>query len=120
MTELKLAGVLACCLVLAGYFLRRQRRLHIPLMVCALLVDLTLVLYLELARGVIESLPGREWSWVLAIHIFLSVVVLVLYGVQVVTGIKKVRGGSSRTHSRVPAWFLLARFGSLITSFLVT
>ena len=106
-------------LLIIGVLNRRRVRVHVPIMVSAITIDVGLVLYLELARGVIESIPGREKSPLLMFHIFLSVTVLVLYGIQIVTGIKKARGKPNATHGKVMIWLLVIRFGNLITSFLV-
>ena len=106
-------------LLIIGVLNRRRVRVHVPIMVSAITIDVGLVLYLELARGVIESIPGREKSPLLMFHILLSVTVLVLYGIQIVTGIKKARGKPNATHGKVMIWLLVIRFGNLITSFLV-
>ena len=119
MYELKLLSVLVYVLLLIGYANRRRRRLHISLMVTALAIDLGMVLFLELTRAVIESIPGREMTSLLVVHIALSTVVLFLYGIQVVTGVKNARGGHSRTHAKAWIWLLAARLGNLITSFWV-
>lgn len=120
LTPLKILSVFACLLIVVGVLNRRRKRVHIPLMLTALTIDLGIVLFLELTRAVIESLPGREMTPLLIIHICLSTSVLALYAVQVVTGIKNARGRHSRVHSKVPVWFIIVRFGNLITSFLVT
>lgn len=119
MNALNILSIVVCVLLLLGYANRRRRVVHITIMVTALVVDLAMVLFLELTRGVIESLPGRTMTPLLAVHILISVVVLVLYTIQVVTGIKKARGGPGPLHGKMPLWVLLARFGNLITSFLV-
>src|SRR3990172_8460074 len=89
---LKLLSVFVCTLLVIGVLNRRRPRRHIPLMLTCLLIDLTMVVYLEVRRGVVESIPGRAMTPLLIFHIFLSTVVLVLYGVQVFTGLKNARG----------------------------
>ena len=54
------------------------------------------------------------------IHILISVTVLVLYGVQVVTGYRNARGRRSAWHPRIARLFLPLRFANLIASFLIT
>lgn len=120
MNVLKLLSVFVCVLLVIGYANRRRKRVHIPLMVSSLLIDLGLVLYLEITRAVVESVATREMTLLLVVHICLSVAVLALYGVQVVTGIKKARGGTSVWHVRCGLVLLVTRFGNLITSFAVT
>ena len=109
-----------CVLIVLGVLNRRRKKVHISLMISALAIDLGIVLYLELARAVVESLPGREMSGLLVFHIALSCVVLFLYGCQVYTGIKNARGQRSAWHAKIPIWFIFARFGNLITSLFIT
>ena len=85
----------------------------------AFVIDLALVLYLELTRGVVESIPGRDMASVLPVHLVFSTAVLVFYAVQIATGIRLARGVRSRWHARVPAWFVITRVGTFITSFFV-
>lgn len=117
---LKLLSAFVCVLVVVGLLKRTERKTHIAMMISALAIDLGLVLYLELKRGVVESIPGRELSGLLIFHIALSVVVLGLYGVQLYTGIKKkLKGLPCPTHKRAAIAFVITRFGNLITSVLV-
>ena len=118
--RLQLLSLFACVLIVAGVLNRRRKRIHIPLMLTALAIDLGVVLYLEIARHVIESIPHRPMPPLLLFHICLSVAVLALYGAQVVTGIQNARGRRSRWHRKALIWFLVTRFGNLITSFFVT
>ncbi len=116
---IRMLSVFVCVLIIAGVLNRGRKRVHIPLMVSALAIDLAMVLFLEITRGVVESIPGRQLSPKLVIHILLSLTVLALYTVQVVTGIKKARGGASGTHRKMLIWLLVTRLGNLITSFLI-
>ena len=50
-------------------------------MLSALTIDLGLVRYLEITRVVVESIPGRTMTPLLLIHMTLSTMVLILYGV---------------------------------------
>ena len=114
------ASILVCVLLTLGVLARRRKRRHIPFMVVAIAIDLAIV-------GVIEFGPGlgaigsakAKMGPLMIVHITMSVLVLVLYGIQVVTGIKKARGGTSRLHGKVMPWLLALRLGNLFTSFLV-
>jgi len=117
---LKLLSVGVCLLIVIGVVNRRRRRVHIPLMLSAFLIDLGIVLYLEIRRGVVESIPGRPMTPLLIFHLCLSVTVLVLYGVQIYTGIQNAKGRRSRWHRRAAMMFLFTRFGNLVTSFMIT
>ena len=108
------------CVDRSRVILRRRRNVHIPLMLSAIGIDLAMVLYLEITRHVVESVPKRPMTPLLGIHISISVMVLVFYGVQVYTGIQNSRGRRSRVHPRV-AWVLvITRLGNLVTSFMLT
>lgn len=117
---LKILSAFVCVLVVLGVFNRRRRKIHIPMMLSALTIDLGIVLYLELKRGVVESIPGREPSPLLYFHIALSVVVLMLYSFQVYTGIKKkLKGLPCPAHKKAAVMFVTARLGNFVTSILV-
>jgi len=117
---LKLLSVLVCVLLVVGVLNRRHRRVHIPMMFSAFLIDLGMVLYLEIRRGVVESIPGRPMTPLLIIHISISTLVLVLYGAQIYTGIQNAKGRRSAWHPKVAVAFLALRFGNLFTSFMIT
>ena len=119
-TFLQYLSCFVCVILFVGFANRRKRCLHISMMVTALVIDLGMVLYLELGRGVVESIPGRTMSALLIFHICLSVVVLALYGVQVVSGVRKTKGRGSSVHRKVAYWFLAARVGNLLTSVAVS
>ena len=117
---LKILSAFVCVLIVVGLLKRRQRKTHITMMVSALVIDLGLVLYLELKRGVVESVPGREPTPLLYFHIALSLVVLILYGVQVFTGVKKkLKGLPCPLHKKAAVLLVITRLGNLITSYLV-
>lgn len=116
---LKLLSVLVCVLLVVGVLNRRNRRIHIPLMLSCFLIDLGMVLYLEIRRGVVESIPGRPMTPLLIIHIIISTVVLVLYASQIYTGLQNAKGRRSAWHRRIGVTFLFLRFGNLITSFMM-
>ena len=118
-TPLKLLSIFVVLLLVVGVLNRRRIRIHIPLMATAMAIDLAIVLYLEIMRGVVESIPHRPMTPLLVFHICLSTAVLGLYAVQVVTGIRNARGRHSHAHGKVAYVLLATRFGNLITSWLV-
>ncbi len=117
---LKLLSVLVCVILVIGVLNRRRKRLHISLMLAAMAIDVGMVLYLEIRRGVVESIPTRPMTLLLAVHITISVLVLILYGVQIVTGYRNAKGNRSTWHPRIAAMLLPLRFANLITSFAIT
>jgi len=54
---LKLLSVAVCVILVIGVLNRRRKRIHIPLMLTAMGIDVGMVLYLEIHRGVVESIP---------------------------------------------------------------
>jgi len=118
-TGLKWLSILACTLILVGYSQRRRKRVHIPVMLTALVIDLTIVVCIEVTRDVIASAQAKMGT-LMKIHIAISVTVLVLYGVQVWTGIQKARGRYKPWHGRTGVTFILFRLGNLVTSFMVS
>jgi hypothetical protein len=54
---LKLLSVAVCVILVVGVLNRRRKRVHIPLMLTAMVIDVGMVLYLEIRRGVVESIP---------------------------------------------------------------
>ena len=117
---LKLLSAFVCVLIVVGLFNRRRRRVHIPLMLSAFAIDLGIVLYLEIRRGVIESIPHRPMTPLLFIHILISVAVLVLYGIQVYSGIQNAKGRRSALHPKTAKVFVVLRFANLVTSWMIT
>lgn len=117
---LKVLSAFVCLLIVIGFVNRSRKKVHISMMLSALVIDVGIVLYLELTRQVIESIPQRDMTPLLIFHICLSVAVLILYGVQVYTGIKNARGQRSSVHPKTAIIFLVTRFGNLITSYMVT
>lgn len=119
LSGLKWMSILACVLILAGVAFRRRRRVHVPLMLTALAIDLTIVAIIEIGRGAVESAKNRMGP-LMAVHIAISVLVLVLYAVQIWTGIRNLRGRRSRWHRAGGITFVVLRLGNLVTSFAVT
>lgn len=108
-----------CILLAVGIYYRHKKNVHLPIMITAFLIDLSLVLYLELARHVVETLPDRPMNTMLTVHIMLSTAALALYLVQFYTGIQNARGNKSEWHRKVPFAFITARFGGFVTSLLM-
>jgi hypothetical protein len=115
----KLASILAVVLILAGLTQRRKKHVHIPLMLTAFLIDISIVVAIELTRGAVASARAKMGP-LMVVHIIISVLVLVLYAVQIVSGVRKARGRPGRWHGYTGISFVLLRLGNLVTSYLVT
>ena len=117
---LKVLSVFVCVILVIGVLNRRRKHFHIPLMLTAMAIDVGMVLYLEIRRGVVESIPQRPMTLLLFVHVTISVLVLILYAAQVVTGYRNAKGRRSAWHPRIATLLLPLRFANLITSFLIT
>ena len=117
-SNLELLSIFVCALLVFGYLNRRTPRIHIPSMAIAFLIDMTIVVYIEVTRDAVASAKKRMGP-LMIIHILLSVTVLILYFGQIISGLRKVKGRPSRWHGQAALWFLAARFGNLLTSFMV-
>ena len=115
---LRILNVLVFILLLIGFANRRQARIHVPIMVTSFVLDMLMLIYIEVTRHAIEQAVG-ETNLTMKVHIAASLVVVILYVGQIITGIRKKRGRSSRWHGKAGVVFLTARFVNLVTSFLV-
>ncbi len=119
LTWLKWLSILAFTLLVIGFTQRRRKAVHIPLMLTAFVLDVAIVLYIEITRDAIAAAKAKMGP-LMIVHICISVAVLLLYGVQIVTGIQKARGRRNRWHGFSGTSLLLLRFGNLVTSFMVS
>jgi uncharacterized membrane protein YozB (DUF420 family) len=118
LSPLKIISIFVCVLIGIGVLVRKNKRVHIPLMIAAFLIDLSMVLYIEITRDAIASAKAKMGP-LMIVHLFLSVTALALYIVQFITGILNAMGKHSRWHSKVPYVFVTTRLGNLLTSFLI-
>ncbi len=100
-------------LMLSGVVLRRERTLHMALMLTAIFTDLSLVLVLELQRSAIETALSMAMSPLQQAHIFCSSLALLLYFPVVILGVKSFFASVSRGKYR--AWHM--RLGLLALTF---
>ena len=119
MSPLKYISIGVCLVVLLGYAFRRRRRIHVPAMLVAFVVDMAVVAYIEFTRDALASAKAKMGP-LMVVHLIFSVSVLVLYFGQIATGLRKLKNRPSWWHRQGAALFLISRFGNLITSFWVT
>jgi uncharacterized membrane protein YozB (DUF420 family) len=111
--------------ILWGFANRHDRRIHVPAMAAAFALDVALVVWIEISREAVEKslgLGGRPLPGpLLGFHIFVSVLVILLYIVQAVLGRRLLSGNESvrAWHRKSGMTFLLARSLNLVTSFMI-
>lgn len=117
---LTILSAFVCALLVFGLFFRRRHAIHIPAMLTAFAIDLGIVVYLEVQRGVVESIPKRPITPLLIFHITISVIVLILYSTQVYSGFRRWRGCRSRWHYYAAYGLLPLRLLNFVTSIMVS
>ncbi len=109
-----LGATLAWLLLVSGWFLRRRRSAHVPLVLSGITLDLAIVVFLEVTRGVVETtvqapLSGTRW-----VHVASSLIAVLLYFPTLYLGFRMLRAAppsaALRTsHRRVATLALVAR-----------
>ena len=101
-------ATLAWLLLVAGYAARRNRRVHVPLVLAGIALDLALVLHLEVSRHVIEKTVHEQFSAMRWAHIATSSAAVVLYVPTLVFGFRLLRGGDAAVRRRHAAFAVSA------------
>lgn len=109
------------CLLGVGIHYRSYRSIHVPLMLSAFLLDLTLVLVIEIQRHAVEKVVQVQVPPLTMVHAGISTVVLLLYAAAMVLGFRLLRGHHHcRPLHRWAGIALLAfRIANYITSFML-
>lgn len=119
-TAMNVANVLVFGLILYGVVQHARRTLHVRVMTVAFCLDILMVLIIELSRNAIEQAVGPT-SDLMKFHVAVSVLALVFWVLQIVTGRQILRGQPKRPRHRIQAWtFLLLRGANLVTAFMVS
>jgi hypothetical protein len=114
------ANVLIFAAILFGVTVHARRMLHARIMVSCFVADVLMVLVIELSRDAIAQAVATT-SGLMKFHIFVSVVALVLWVPQLLTGRQILRGKPRLRRHRLQAWtFLAFRATNLVTAFLVS
>jgi len=107
-----------CLLLIAGLTVRRNKHAHIPFMVSAFVIDILMVLGIELNRHAIDTARTTS-DRLMQIHIAMSVIVVLLYVFQIITGVRKAKGLPSRIHGVSGLTLVVLRIGNFITSVMI-
>lgn len=110
-------------LILAiGIWQRRNRKVHIPLMISAFTLDVLLVLIIEIQRHAVEKLVAQELSPFTMFHAGISLLVLLLYGAMGYTGYQLAKNNAPFRpwHRSFSIAFVGLRLTNYVTSFFVS
>ncbi|MBI2922476.1 MAG: hypothetical protein HYY18_15605 [Planctomycetes bacterium] len=106
--------------IAAGLAFRRRRRVHIPLMLSAFVLDVASVLYLQVQRQAVQTAVGKPTT-MLMIHVSLAIGTILLYLIVIPLGWRLAVTGKGRPqHRRAAVLFLLFRVGTWVTAFFAT
>jgi len=86
---------LAWILILFGFFKRREKRLHVPLVLSGITMDFGLVLYLQITRDAIQKASSGTLDFLPQCHILASSTALLLYFPVMFLGFKILKGNQS-------------------------
>jgi hypothetical protein len=116
---LSILSTLVLLLIFCGILNARRPKVHIPIMTTAFLIDLGLVLYIELNREAVNQALSAQG--LLLFHIIVSALVLLLYIILIVVGIKLVKKvpGQLLWHRRLAYVFIVGRLINYVTSFYI-
>jgi len=92
----KALASLAFLLLVGALVQHRNRKIHVPLALSGMALDLALVLILEFSRGVIVMTVEQHWSWAQWTHIGASSLAVLMYFPVLWYGIKILRGGAGK------------------------
>jgi cyanate permease len=107
-------------LMYVGVYNRKNRNLHVKMMLGAIIWDVLLILQIELTRSAIAKASKVFTNpLLLKVHLFFAITSVVLYVVMGLTGKKLLNGDNSvRSRHKVLGWTtLFFRTMTFITSF---
>ncbi|MFA5907762.1 MAG: hypothetical protein WC815_03195 [Vicinamibacterales bacterium] len=114
-------STLVVMIVFAGVMARKRPAIHLPLMVMAFVIDLSLVLYIEVTRHAVERVvgPAGPLIW---FHASISTLVLLAYLGQITLGRRMLAGRatSRRAHIALGLTFCVLRGTNYVTAFMVS
>lgn len=116
----QIQSILIYTLMVVGITVRKNRKMHVPIMIVVLTWDILLILQIELGRQAVEKAAQALVNpMLLNIHVSFAVSCVVFYILLIFTGRKLLNGDNNyRTRHRLFGWSAFAlRTLTLITSF---
>lgn len=111
-------STLVLIILAVGFANRRNKKIHIPCMSLAFLIDLSLVLVIEFQRHAVENVV-QETSLFVWFHALVSLSVLVLYVMLAMQGTKLAKEGTNSGTSLKEFFNLKTYHGRLAIAFIV-
>ena len=113
-------STLVLLLIAAGIYFRKQTWIHLRLMLTAFVIDLSLVVYIEATRHVVEKV-SHHTGLLLWFHVLVSLAVLIAYVAQIQLGRRILNGSvaSRGLHLKLGLTFCTLRLVNYITSFMI-
>jgi len=114
-----LFGIATYALMVAAFFTAKQRALHMPVMMGAVLFDLLIPIYLVLTHDWYKRLIEQEeiFSFMIWMHFILVLTLYALYGLQIMTIRRMVNGDEpARKEHRTQGLGILIARGLVILS----
>ena len=112
--------LIMACIATGLYFRKRNRRVHVTLMITAFVSDVALVLYIELTRKAVEKVAAsnRPLIWV---HASISLAVIACYVWMILLGTQLFKGreASRGWHRNVGITFCMLRGLNFVTSLML-
>ena len=105
--------------IIFGVTQRRNRRVHVPVMLGCFVADLALVVMVELTRQVFYTTFYAEKSLILKVHLCFSIPLVGVWIAQVILGFMRLKGRMVRAHRVTAVILLILRTGNCITAFFV-
>ena len=117
---MQIQSVCILLLMMAGIYVRRNRKTHVKIMSIAMIWDVILILQIELSRSaILKASQAVDNALILNIHVSIAVSTVILYGFMVFTGRKLLAGENQfRKRHRLLGWSTFAmRILTFVTSF---
>lgn len=121
-----IVSTLVLIIIAAGLFFRKDPKKHIPLMLTAFIIDVSLVLVIEFQRHAVEAVVEnvvKSPSAFVIFHASISLLVIIMYIALTWTGTTIYKHGARhllKLHRAFAAIFIILRLINYITSFSIS
>ena len=116
----QIQSFLILSLILIGVYLHKKRKIHVRIMLTAIIWDILLILQIELNRGAVaKAAKAASNTMILNIHVSLAVLTVLFYFAMLHTGRKLLAGANEikPLHRKLGWTTVVLRTLTFITSF---